>query len=380
MNKIGILTGIDANHGSCIFNASLYKLIKNLSPENAVHFVDFLNPRFRLHEFLRSLKVNKEIPFYNLQRSLKNEIPVESLGSLKNDDQLIKELFSKHYSTLIVAKVVWDISNNSLFRFPNIYWLTEKIHTKKIAYAVSGHRTDWETFIQHKKRVFEILSSYQLIGVRDNMTQAMMEAAGVDKVVPVYRISDPAFLYEPKYIEPGILLKRYKISTDQPLLGLLYYSKHNISGKICEHYHRKGYQIINFSMYNPFADINIGHLVTPDEWAALFKLLSFCITDRFHGSVFSMRENIPLVSIEPFPPKTLLNSKIFSVLQDFNIEESCYHNTYSPEFNIDGFLSTCAEVESNWQKEFSKTVRSRLLVQNQNQLAFLGLVKEQIES
>lgn len=385
MNKIGILTGIDANHGSCVFNSSLYKLIKNLSQENDVHFFDFLNPKFRLNEFLRSLKVNKKIPFYNFRRAItlskftNDEIPVEMLFSL-NYDNLCKELISRKHTTLIVAKVVWDISNDSPYEFPNIYWLSKKIHSKKIAYAISGHRTDLAIFKQHKNKILETLASFHLIGVRDNMTQTMMEEACVDKVTPVYRISDPAFLYEPKYIEPESLLKRYRISTDRPLLGLLYYSKQNISGKICEHYHRKGYQIINFNMYNPNADINIGHLVTPDEWAALYKQLSFCITDRFHGSVFCLRENTPFVSIEPFAPKTLLNSKIFSVLQDFGIDNLCYHNTYLPDFNVDRLLSICEYLESNWQKDLSESIHSRLIVQNKAQLVFLMKVKKQIES
>ena len=211
------------------------------------------------------------------------------------------------------------------------------------------------------------------------MTQVMMEEAGVNKVTPVYRISDPAFLFEANPIEPELLLKRYKISTNQPLLGLLYYGKDNISGKICEYYHRKGYQIINFNMFNPYADINIGHLVSPDEWAALFKQLSFCITDRFHGSVFCLRESIPFVAIEPFPPRTLLNSKIYSVLQDFGIEELCYQNTYLPGYDPDRFIEICNQVESSWKFDLAGDVLARLLVQNQTQKDFLSLVKKLID-
>lgn len=344
-----------------------------------------MNPRWRVIELLRSLKLNKKIPFYNLQRSItlsrfvRNEIPFESLISIRNYKYLCKELATRHYSTLITGKVVWDISNDSPVRFPNIYWFSEKIYTKKIAYAVSGHRTDLKIFNKYKKEVFEILSSYQLIGVRDDMTQIMMEEAKVDKVIPVYRISDPAFLYNPKNIEPQELLNKFKISSDRPILGLLYYNKEKISQKICEHYHNKGYQIINFNMYNPYADINIGHQVDPDEWAALYKQLTFCITDRFHASVFCLRDDIPFVAIEPYQPKSLLNSKIYSILKDFGIEKICYQNTYLPEFDLDRFISTCDLVESSWKSDLAEVVHSRLLVQNQNQRDFLELVKKQIE-
>jgi len=384
VNKVGIITNIDANHGSCIFNASICNLIQQLNPENDVHIIDYMNPRWRGIELLRSLKLNNKIPFYNLQRSItlsrfiRNEIPSESLISIRNYDHICEELGSRHYSTLITGKVVWDISYDSPTRFPNIYWFSEKIIAKKIAYAVSGHRTNLEIFREYKQKVFEILASYQLIGVRDDMTQKMMEEAGIDKVVPVYRISDPAFLYSPKHIEPHELLGKFMISSDRPILGLLFYGKEKISHKICEHYHNKGYLIINFNMFNPYADINIGHQVDPEEWAAFYKQLTFCITDRFHASVFCLRDDVPFVAIEPYQPKSLLNSKIYSLLKDFGIEKICYQNTYLPEFDLDRFISTCDQVESNWKADLSDGVRSRLHMQNQSQKEFLELVKQQI--
>ena len=131
-------------------------------------------------------------------------------------------------------------------------------------------------------------------------------------------------------------------------------------------------------MFNPYADINIGHQVDPEEWAAFYKQLTFCITDRFHASVFCLRDDVPFVAIEPYQPKSLLNSKIYSLLKDFGIEKICYQNTYLPEFDLDRFISTCDQVESNWKADLSDGVRSRLHMQNQSQKEFLELVKQQI--
>jgi hypothetical protein len=386
MNQIRILTNIDANHGSCIFNASLVRLLQNLDPENNVKILDFLNPKWRFTEAMRALKINPGIPFYNFQRLItlskftSNQVPVEKRYNLRNYESLASGLNSESNTTYITAKVMWDISKKSSLQFPNIYWLSDKIKSKKIAYATSGHRTDLEVFKQHKKKVREILSSYQLIGVRDNMTQLMMEEARITDVTPVYRISDPAFFYEPKNIDSNELVRRYGISPTRPLLGLLYYGKPEISKRITEYYHQKGYQIINFNMFNPFADINIGHLVTPDEWVALIRQLTFCITDRFHVSVFCLRENIPFTAIEPFQPRTLLNSKIFSILEDFGIEDPCYQDTYSPKFDFSDFISICRQVEHNWENDFSSIIQSNLLRQNNDHRKFLQLVNKIISS
>jgi len=384
MTTIGILTTIDANHGSCIFNSSLNATISGLNEQYSVRFLEFLNLAYRLQETLRTLKINNNIPFYNFQRyqTLKRvsqqNLSIDKIINFHRTDELINDVNDRHYDALITAKVVWNLLPGATF--PNIYWLPKKIKAKKIAYAISGHRTDLETFRSLKKQVYETLSDYQLIGVRDKITQIMMEEAGVDKIVPVQRIIDPAFFYREKPIDFSILAEKYKISKDRPILGMLYYGKDQISESVCRHYHALGYQIINFNMLNPYADLNIGHRVDIDEWVALIKHLDFCITDRFHVSVFCLREGVPFVTFEPFRPKTLLNSKIFSVLESFNVENHLYQDTYSDKFTTDQFISTCDSVKKNWETELLPIVHANLETNNQVQREFVASVKNCLES
>jgi len=376
---------MDANHGSCIFNVSLNNLIKNLDSQNEVQFVDFLNTGYRLNEIFRTLKIHKAIPFYNFQRYLtlnhvtQENLSIEKIINLHNREGLSEDLNAREFDTLIAGKVIWEVSDDSLFRFPNIFWMSKRINAKKIAYAVSGHLTNLETFRQHKKQVFDILCDYRLIGVRDKMTQIMMEEAGIDKVLPVFHITDPAFLYEQKPVDSNALFAKFGISKERPILGMLYYGKEKVSEKVCKHFHQKGYQILNFNMLNPYADLNIGHLVDIDEWVELIKHLDFCITDRFHVSVFCLRENIPFVAIEPYPPKTLLNSKIFSLLESFKVENTLYQDTYQENFDVDQFLYKCDELKANWNAELSKEIQAMLEVNNGQQKEFLKLVKKCIE-
>jgi polysaccharide pyruvyl transferase WcaK-like protein len=385
MRKIGILTTIEANHGSCAFNTSLNTLIRNLDSQNEVQFLEFLNLPTRFRETLRTFKINREIPFYNYQRYLtlnqetKENISIDRIINLHTTQGLYDDLNRRKYETLIVGKVIWDISDKAPLRFPNIYWLSEKIHAKKIAYAISGHRTNLDRFRQNQNQVYDLLRGFRLIGVRDKITQLMMEEAGIDKVLPVHRITDPAFLYQQNPVDVETLFKRYGIAKDRPLLGMLYYGKKAFSEKVLDHFHKKGYQIINFNMLNPSADLNIGHRVRTDEWIELIKQLDFCITDRFHVSVFCLRENIPFIAIEPYPPRSLLNSKIFSLLESFQVETTNYQNTYLEQFNIDQFLSVCDDLQENWRIEFSTKIQAQLASNNEQQRAFLKLVKQCIE-
>jgi Polysaccharide pyruvyl transferase. len=383
MPKIGIMTSLDANHGSCIFNSSLNKLISGLHPQNEVEFVDFLNGEYRTNELLRALKPNLQIPFYNLKRyqTLKQEnrkLTCERIINFHNVARLIDDLNQKDFDTLIVGKVIWDILDHSPFKFPNIYWLSKEIKAKKIAYAVSAHLTDLEKFRANKTQVLDLLSTFRLIGVRDKITQIMMSEAGVDQIVPVTRITDPAFFYEQQPVDPQALFEKYNIDPNRPILGLLYYAREQLSAKICTHYHKMGYQILNFNMFNPYADINIGHLVGIDEWVELIKHLHFCITDRFHVSVFCLRENIPFTTIEPFRPNSLLNSKIYSLLESFNVQTVLYQNIYDEKFNLDQLISNCDEVLVNWDEEISVEIRKNLQINNLEQKQFLEKVNQVI--
>lgn len=385
LKKIGIITKIDPNHGSCIFDRSLFELISNSHKDGKVDILEYPFSRSRIIELLRAMKISKGVPFYNLSRHIRlaeysrNTVSRKNLFAFPTYREITQRLEKQGYDVVIPSKVLWNITYDRKFPpFPNFYWPSEELSAIKIAYAISGHRTDLELFRKIKDKVKNNLETYKLIGVRDDMTQIMMEEAGVDRLVPVMRVTDPSFLYKPKKIDLNELLSRFSIRPDIPIIGLLIYGKPQLSAAIRTHYHAKGYQVVNFNMNNPFADFNIGHLVDPDEWVALFKSLSFCITDRFHGLVFCLREGIPFTSIEPSKPKTLLNSKIYSLLKEFELTESCYFDTYTDAFSVPDFLARCDQLERIWSTEFFQTVQFRVSEKNEAQREFAKKVIELI--
>ena len=132
-------------------------------------------------------------------------------------------------------------------------------------------------FRKVRDNVKRILSTYSLIGVRDDLTMEMMEEAGVTDSVRVVKVPDPTFMYQPVSTNAQQLLRKYKINDKQPLLGLLIFGKPSLSEAVSRSYRKKGYKIISFNMYNPFVDVNLGHLVDSFEWAELFGILNFCV-------------------------------------------------------------------------------------------------------
>jgi hypothetical protein len=379
MKRLAILTNIDANHGSVIFNVSLDRILAESFPDHSVAFLDCAAVQWRLYELLRMFKLRRKIPLYNYRRHRclmdysHEHLEIEPFPSAASYDRAIAALRERDYDTLVVGKVVWDILTTwKTPGYPNVFWLSDQLDATKIAYAASGHRTDMDLFRRHESDILKNLSSYALIGVRDDMTEEMMAEAGVDRVVPVRRMSDPAFLFEPRTVTPEALCESYGIDPGKPILALLYYGKPELSEVVREHYHAAGYQILNFNMYNPYADINIGHLVDPDEYASLFGMLSFCITDRFHSSVFCLRNGVPFAAIEPYRPSTPLNSKVHSLLDDFGVVDPCYFDQYAEGFDARAFVNACDEIERAWDGGLRARVAGALETQLRVQRDFIA--------
>jgi hypothetical protein len=202
----------------------------------------------------------------------------------------------------------------------------------------------------------------------------MIDTIGINPHVKVLKVPDPAFMFKIDPADASQILKKYGISNDRPLMGLLLYGKPEFSRSIYQHYRSKGYQVINFNMFNPYVDINLGHKVDTFDWAALFQHLNFCITDRFHCSVFCIKTNVPFVSVEPYEPKRPAQSKILDLLKDFDLTD-CYQNTYHHNFNLKYFLALCEEIESDWEKTFQDNVKQKLGETITKHVVFLDLIR-----
>lgn len=232
--------------------------------------------------------------------------------------------------------------------FPNIYWLPEKTSLLKIAYGVSGYHSDPQLISQAANQIGENLDEFEVIGARDHFTLNMVEKYRQRKSGLIDLIPDPTFTYKLK--DTGVAGKLASLGVDlnRPMLGLLFYGDDQLSNEIQAHYHAKGYQILALGMYNPTADFNLGHLLTPFEWADAFRLLNFCISDRFHGTVFCLKNNTPVICLEKERHLPRHQSKILDLLNRFDLQH-CYHNPADEDFDNARFLSLADEIENAWR-------------------------------
>jgi hypothetical protein len=384
MKTLRIMTTVHlANHGGCLFADSLYRTLTRSLPDYDVRTLDYIPRNWYYHELARAFKGHPKALTFNLRRFWISEKFHRQYLNLEKPtsfypvgyEGMVNFLAEKPYDALVVGMVIWDITDLPQFpRFPNIYWLSERIPSTKIAYAASGHRSQLPLIQKNLPTIQKILSSYALIGVRDRITWEMVLESKVDQVVPVSRVPDPTFLLEDQPSEIRDIFESHGIDINRPILGVLLYGKPALSERLCNYYRSKGYQTVALSMYNPFADTNLGHLLTPYDWADAFKYLSFCVTDRYHGTIFCLRNNLPFISIEPYEPRTAKNSKIYSLLNDFDMLD-CYYDVLQPEFNIDGFLERAGGLQSEWERIFQPRVAEKLSEMKTLSQDFIGQVR-----
>ncbi|MDH3943839.1 MAG: hypothetical protein OEV06_07100, partial [Anaerolineae bacterium] len=165
MNNISILTYHHiANNGAALFAYSMQQALRELFPANTVRILDYRDVGMQAYEWLKTLKPFRQIPAFNLQRRRTfsqfqdKEFQYDAgLGRTTRAQKLARRLASPDQAAWITGMDVWNIGSvRWLPGFPNPYWLPWEGRAKKIAYAVSGYRSDDDAVEQEMDRLGEL--------------------------------------------------------------------------------------------------------------------------------------------------------------------------------------------------------------------------------
>ena len=354
------------NNGAFLFAYALRNEFSTQFPGCDVKIIDYKTPRMAGYERLQCFKLlPNERFFYYKRYRLWNNLVEHGLGLDKSHPRLasakkVQQYYSHNSDAVVVGMDVWCIINSiSRPRFPNIYWLPEKIKIPKLAYGVSAYNSDKSLIIARGKEIAAYLNDFDVIGSRDRFTHELVLQHRTQLGGLVERVPDPTLFCD--FPKTGIseLAASLGVDINRPLLGLLLFGNDQLSESICSYFRAKGYQVVALSMYNPFADINLGHILNPFQWSEFFGLLSFCITDRFHGTIFCIKNGIPFISLEnERVPRD--QSKLYDLLSDFNLTE-CYKNLYEKENTISQILPCISEIQNAWEISLRPSIKPRLL-------------------
>jgi len=387
MKKIRTLTyHYPTNNGAVLQAYSLVEFFKKTIKNSDIKIIDYKSPKIQFYELCKILVPHKNNLFFGLKRYIKfkkfiNEnLPLEKTGSFfETYDSLTQKIIDEKPDLIVVGSDnVWRISNDRIsLKIPNIYWLSEKISSKKVAYAVSAFGSKEEIIKKNKSILKKKLDSFNLVGARDQFTLNLLNQLGSDKNTRLIKIPDPTFIYKFKKTNIRERLISKGIDLKKPILGILLHHKEELSKKIRNYFKHRGYQIIALSMYNPYADLNLGADLNPFEWADTFKYFDFCITERFHGTIFCLKSKIPFISIEPVGKTPLQKSKLFDLLADFNMQDK-YENAENKNFDVEEFLNKCEKIILGWDKKDKSKVERGLIKMKRKSYHFIKKVRELI--
>ena len=119
--------------------------------------------------------------------------------------------------------------------------------------------------------------------------------------------------------------------------------------EIFNHFRKKGYQIISLGYFNSWADISL-YKLTPFEWVNVFKYFSVCLTDTFHGSIFSAKAKIPFVTVDSDQTYNKYESKTLSLMKDLDLLNN-YYNLLSEGNTTEGLIAKIERVQKQWSEE-----------------------------
>lgn len=349
--KIGILTYHHViNDGAVLQALGHVYTLKELFPKAEIEVINYRYKSIEKIEkrdsFKTILKLKKEgfskiKKYYSFRRFVSDLLPL-SKGSLVSDkiNEAISFINEQKYDYVIVGSdEVWKILNKKYSRrFPNIYWLPKELKVKRIASAVSanGSMPTLLNDINIRKEIKTIVSGFHVIATRDQYTYNLIKS--IDKTLNVYQVPDPTFGVEFK--AQGVKEKLEKAGVDFTRKRfVLNLSSNNIefsktSNQIFNYAKKNNIQLIGIGQYNKYCEVNILNILNSLEWATCYQYFDFCVTDRFHSTIFSIKNNIPFLAIEStkkYP--TEHKGKIVDLLSKMDNLE--YHCFYTDNLNLE---------------------------------------------
>jgi len=352
--KIGILTyHYVINEGAILQAYSLSNALKKFYYNDKVEIINYSFLRLELAYLFSIVAKNpylkaiiKEISRYiNFKIFIRNNLTLSNRKLITDNYEKALEFIKDKYNLIIIGSdEVFNINKRQ--PFPTIFWLDPKLKCKKATFAVSANRMDINKLTNEKIWMKHSLEGFDFISVRDNHTFNLIKSLNIKNIKKIMKIPDPTFMYQIKKTNVIEKLINSGINLNKPILGIMLSDK-KLSAAVQQYYKKKGYQIIAISNFNSYADINLGNKINPFEFAEVFRYFTFCITDRFHGTIFCLKNKIPFISVDHADIYLTIESKIYSLLKDFSLLESNYINIKKVKYNFEIFFNKAEKAQVN---------------------------------
>ena len=344
MKKVGIVSCyFKHNYGSMLQAFATQKVLDNMGLENETFNItdniDFKKGKSKYYKsqvfnfkFIRSklgmikLKIDKKV-----HRALGKNIAIRDKKykefqkefNLTSPQMSYAELTenAEKYSSIIVGSDQLWLPVNVVADYYTLNWVPDDIN--KISYATSFGISEIPT--KYKDKYKQFLNRINYISVReDKGCNIVRDLTGREAEL----VCDPTMLLSKQ--------EWMQIQEEKPVVEenyiLCYFLGKNIEHrKFAERLKEKtGYKIVSLNhadeyvkYSDKFADI-IPYDIGPKEFLNLIRNAKYVCTDSFHGTVFSLINNVEFFTFERYKSKNgkvSTNSRIYSLLGLMNLQE-----------------------------------------------------------
>lgn len=206
----------------------------------------------------------------------------------------------------------------------------------------------------------KMVSGFHFIGLRDGLTVALFRDKIGISPERIVKQPDPSYLLDVSQFELKGYYARHiaRLRAKGRRIALCNFSKNFLYRKeIADMLRAEGFGVIT-TAYSPYADLCLS-TVSAREWAGMFRLCDVAVTERFHDSVFALRNGCPVIAVD-WEPKRISetgDSKTFRILEDYGLEQ--FHFTFRGEEQLKDIVNAIPEaIKAYKQKDvLAKAVR-----------------------
>lgn len=333
--RIGILTFHRAyNYGAFLQCYSLQKYIRDNFPEHEVEVIDYYSTNMmKYYEIswknyiLGPYNSLSNCEFKNRFRYFLSFVYRTIFKKRRSDRYFAKKnlqpLFDKnyHFLPLTKEKMVSDSYNESIdfiekFNFdviivgsdavwndyqtniPSVFYLDKKIQAHKLSYAASSYGMQYRDKGRDEiERIARAIDDFEFVGVRDDETERYVKYLLGNK--PVIHTCDPTLTLDLESLPVNIAkvkekLEKYNIDFSKPIVGVM--GNPTIVDMVKKIY---GCDIQIVSLFEKNKECTVPLLeLEPFEWALVFSLFDVTFTSYFHGTIFSLKNGTPTITLE----------------------------------------------------------------------------------
>ena len=354
---ITFTTGV--NPGTIMQALGVQTAMKSLWPDAQVDFLDFpdfksggISVRGKKDGIVNTIK-QKSFAAYRLMKYIKLRKKFfhysEKVDLFDYTEEQIS--FIKGYDLAVIGSDTILEQAYSRGGMIGLNWMPLPI--KKIYFAASASPANFDPTDELKKVANEAL----FIGLRDELTiKYFIDKLGIDKD-RIIKQPDPSYFMD---ISNFKLSRRYAKRFTPGKKYALYNFNSNFPHRraLADLIRAKGYVVVS-TAYNPYADICID-TIDAFEWAGVFPLIDIVVTERFHDSVFALRNEKPVIAIDWDPNRFAKggDSKTLRILEDYGLQE--YHFNLAESNDLEPIADAVHRIGDSFDKNTVRDVNTQI--------------------